>query len=137
MDPRLRTPPQESLALGADLDSTDELPVLELEAYETAAKDRLADTSVQPGIKPDEAAAEPSPAPESAEDPLQTAVANLREAQELLANRGARLADIERALEEAHAARAATEGRVAQLTEELSRAQAADGRRDAERAAQE
>jgi chromosome segregation ATPase len=131
MDPRLRTPPQEPLALGADLDSTDELPALDLEAYEAAAKDRLADTWVQPGIKADEAAAEPSPAPESAEDPLQTAVANLREAQELLANRGARLADIERALEEAHAAHAATEARVAQLTEELSRAQAAAAQREA------
>ncbi|HWW31740.1 MAG TPA: FHA domain-containing protein [Steroidobacteraceae bacterium] len=137
MDPRLRTPPQESLALGADLDSTDELPVLDLEAYETAAKDRLADTSVQPAIKPDEAAAAPSPAAESAEDPLQTAVANLREAQELLASRGARLADIERALEEAHAAHAATAGRVGQLTEELSRAQAAAAQRDGERVTQE
>jgi chromosome segregation ATPase len=137
MDPRLRTPPQEPPALGADLDSTDELPVLDLESYEAAAKDRLADTWVQPGIKPGEAAAAPSPAAESAEDPLQTAVANLREAQQLLASRGARLADVERALEEAHAAHAATAGRVAQLTEELSRAQAAAVQRDGERVTQE
>jgi len=137
MDPRLRPPPQGPFPLGHDLDSTDELPVLDLKAREAAARDRLADTWVQPGLSAGEAPVEPHGAAEGAEDPLQTAVANLREAQELLIARGARLAESERALEETQRARASAERHVQQLSEELSQARAAAGQRETERAAAE
>ncbi|HXZ59316.1 MAG TPA: FHA domain-containing protein [Steroidobacteraceae bacterium] len=137
MDPRLRQPPQGSPPRAADLDSTDELPVLDLKAYEAAARERLADTWIQPGLEPGDAGSESAAAAELAEDPLQTAVANLREAQHLLTSRGARLSEIERSLEEAHAARTAAERRVQQLTEELAAARAAVAQRDSERAAAE
>jgi hypothetical protein len=119
MDPRLRQPPEGLPPPGTDLDSTDELPALDPEAYEAAARERLADTWIQPGLP----AREPAPeTPAAAEDPLQTAAANLREAQELLASRGARLTEIERSLEEAHAARAGAERRLEQLAAELREA---------------
>ncbi len=137
MDPRLRPSPQGSPPLGTDLDSTDELPVLDPKAYEAAARERLADTWVQPGLSPKEPAAEPSAGAEAGEDPLQTAVANLREAQELLASRGARLAEIERALEEALRAREGAERHVEQLTGELSQARAVAAQRETEHAAGE
>jgi len=137
MDPRLRLSPQGSPPLGTDLDNTDELPVLDLKAYEAAARDRLADTWVQPGLSPKEAAAEPPGGAEAGEDPLQTAVANLREAQRLLSSRGARLAEIERALEEAQRARVSAERHVEQLTDEQSQARAAAAQRETERAAAE
>lgn len=137
MDPRLRPPAQGPLPLGTDLDSTDELPVLDPKAYEAAAH-RLADTWVQPALSAGEAAAaEASGEAEGAEDPLQTAVANLREAQELLSARGARMAEIERTLEEAQRARASAERHVQQLSEELSQARTAAGQRESERAAAE
>jgi hypothetical protein len=129
MDPRPNLPPEGSPPAGTDLDRTDELPVLDLSAYEAAAHDRLAETWVQPGLSVQEAAAEPRA---GAEDPLQTAAANLRQAQELLAGRGTRLAEIERALEEAQGARAAAEQRAGQLTQELTATRAAAGRREAE-----
>jgi chromosome segregation ATPase len=135
MEPRLRPPAPGSLS--HDLDSTDELPALDPKAYEVATRDRLADTWVQPGLKLGEAAEEPRGAPEGSEDPLQTAVANLREAQELLVSRGARLADVERALEEAQRAHASAERRVEQLGAELSQARTAAGQRETERAAAE
>jgi hypothetical protein len=131
MDPRLRQPPEGLPPPGTDLDSTDELPVLDPKAYEAAARARLADTWIQPGLPEREpepeipAAAEAAEAGEAGEDPLQTAAANLREAQALLASRGARLAEIERSLEEAHAARAGAERRLEQLTAELGAARAA------------
>jgi hypothetical protein len=137
MDPRLRPPPEGSLPSGSDLDTTDELPALDPKAYEAASRDRLAETWIQPGLSSKEAAAVP-PGPAAApEDPLRTAAANLREAQELLASRGARLIEIERALEEAHAARAGSEQRVTRLTEELTAALAATTQRETERTAQE
>lgn len=136
MEPRLKPPHQGSPHPGPDLDSTDELPVLDPKAYEAAARDRLADTWVQPALKLGEAA-EPLGAGEGTEDPLQAAVANLREAQELLASRGARLSDIERALEEAQRAHASAERRVEQLSAELSQARTSAGQRETERAAAE
>ena len=133
MDPRPNLPPEGSPSAEIDLDRTDELPVLDLRAYEAAAQDqaqdRLAETWVQPGLPVQEAAAEP---PAGMDDPLQIAVANLREAQELLAGRGARLAEIERALEEAQGARAAAELRAGELTQELTAIRAAAGQRAAE-----
>jgi chromosome segregation ATPase len=137
MDPRPKLPPERSTPPGVDLDRTDELPVLDLKAYEAAAHDRLAETWVQPGLSHTEAAAGPSAGAGGAGDPLETAADNLREAQELLAGRGARLAEIERALDEAHAARSAAERRVEQLTGELADARATAARRESERAGAE
>src|SRR5207245_16527 len=83
---------------------TDELPALDPKAYEAAARERLNDTWVQPVLQPADAGAAARGGAEGGEDPLQTAAANLREAQGLLANRGMRLAEIERSLEEARGA---------------------------------
>src|SRR5246127_2814644 len=138
MDPRPKLPPEGSFPVGIDLDRTDELPALDLRAPEAAAQDRLSETWIQPGLSSlTEAAAAPPARPQDAEDPLQTAVANLREAQELLAGRGARLAEIERALEEAHAARSAAERRAEQLAGELADARAVAAQRGTERTAAE
>src|ERR1700757_3153173 len=138
MDPRPKLPPEGSFPVGIDLDRTDELPALDLRAPEAAAQDRLSETWIQPGLSSlTEAAAEPAARTPGAEDPLQTAVANLREAQELLAGRGARLVEIENALDEARTERAAAERRVAQLTEELPAARAVVAQRDIERAGAE
>jgi DNA repair exonuclease SbcCD ATPase subunit len=136
MEPRLRPPHQGSPPPESDLDSTDQLPVLDPKAYEAAARDRVADTSVLPGLSLEEPAPQPPPgAGEAGEDPLQTAAANLREAQELLARRAARMTDIERALEEAQHARANAERRVEALTAELAAARVAAEQRDTERQA--
>jgi chemotaxis protein MotB len=136
MDPRPK-PPEGSFPAGIDLDRTDELPALDLRAHEAAPHDRLSETWIQPGLSSlTEAAADPA-ARTRAEDPLQTAVANLREAQELLAGRSARLVEIENALDEARGERAAVERRVAQLTEELTAARAVAAQRDIERAGAE
>ncbi|HVH84426.1 MAG TPA: FHA domain-containing protein, partial [Steroidobacteraceae bacterium] len=114
----------------------DELPALDPKAYEAAARDRLADTWIQPGLPSTQAAAEPPAGAAAGEDPLRTAVANLHQAQELLHSRGARLAEIERALEEAHGARAGAEQRVAQLTAELITVRAAAGQQAGDLAAE-
>jgi hypothetical protein len=138
MDPRLRQPPEGLPPPGTDLDSTDELPALDLKAYEAAARERLADTWIQPGLPEREPAPDTTPAgAEGAEDPLQTAVANLREAQELLASRGTRLTEIERSLEEAHAARAAAERRLEQLAAELAEARRSAAQNAAAHAAEQ
>jgi DNA repair exonuclease SbcCD ATPase subunit len=129
MDPRPRQPPHELPPPGTDLDSTDQLPVLDPTAYEAAGRERLADTWVQPVLPQPEAVGE---ARGGAEDPLQTAAANLREAQELLAKRAARLAELERALEEAQGAHAAAERRAGDLAEELSQARSAADKRESQ-----
>ena len=113
MDSRLKLPPEEPSRPAVDLDRTDELPIPDLRAYEAS----LTEAAVPP-----RAGAEVA---EVAEDPLQTAAANLREAQELLAGRGVRLVEVERALEEAHGARSAAERRVEQQAAELATARTA------------
>ena len=137
MEPRLRPPAPGSPPHESDLDSTDELPALDPKAYEAASRNRLADTWVQPGLKVEGPEGAPRGVAGGTEDPLQTAVANLREAQDLLTSRSARLADIERALEEALRAHAGAERRVEQLDAELSQARTAAGQRETERAAAE
>ena len=138
MDPRPKPPRGGLPPPGTDLDSTDELPALDPKAYEAAARDRLADTWVQPALSVAEAAAaERRTGPEGAADPLQTAAANLREAQELLASRAARMVEIERALEEAQHARANAERRVEALSGELAAARSAAEQHESERAAAE
>jgi chromosome segregation ATPase len=134
MDPRPRQPTEGLPPPAADLDNTDELPALDVKAFEASERSRLADTWVQPaltGEPPGDARADAT----VSEDPLQAAVANLRMAEELLASRGARLGEIERALAEAHAARVATERRVERLTEELAAARAATEQKEREHAA--
>jgi DNA repair exonuclease SbcCD ATPase subunit len=134
MDPRPRHPPPGPPPQAADLDSTDELPVLDPTAYEAAARERAADTWIQPGLPLPETAAEPRA---GGEDPLQTAVANLLEAQQLLASRAARLTELERSLEDAHAAHAAAERRAAQLAEELTQTRTQAAQRETERSAEQ
>ncbi|HLJ37677.1 MAG TPA: FHA domain-containing protein [Steroidobacteraceae bacterium] len=134
MDPRPRQPPAGLPPPAADLDSTDELPVLDVTAYEAAARERLDDTWIQPGtsgsgIAPDTRA--------GAEDPLQTAVANLREAQELLKGRAARLSELEHSLEDAHAARGAAERNATRLAEELNEARSRAAQLETEHAAEQ
>jgi len=138
MEPRLRPPATGSPSHESDLDSTDELPALDPRAYEAVARDRLADTSVLPGLSLEDPGLQPPPgAGEAGEDPLQTAAANLREAQELLASRAARMAELERVLEEAQHARANAERRVEALTAELTAARVAAEQRESEREAAE
>ena len=134
MDPRPRPPSPEQPLPAADLDSTDQLPVLDPAAYEAAAGDRLNDTWIHPAMAAPVGAAE---ARADAEDPLQTAAANLREAQELLASRAARLGELERSLEETHAARSAAVQRAAQLTQELNEARSRAAQHDTERTAEQ
>jgi pSer/pThr/pTyr-binding forkhead associated (FHA) protein len=132
MDPRPRQPPQGPPPQAADLDSTDELPALDPTAYEAAARARALDTWIQPGLPLPDAAVELRA---GGEDPLQTAVANMREAQQLLASRAARLTELERSLEDAHAAQVAAERRAAQLSEELTEARTQAAQRETDRAA--
>ncbi len=132
MDPRPRQSPEGLPPRGSDLDSTDELPALDPRALEAADHSRLADTWVQPAL-PGEPAGELRADTPPGEDPLQAAVANLHMAEELLASRGARLVEIERALAEERAARVATERRAEWLAEELAQAQAAAAQKESER----
>ena len=50
MEPRLRPPAPGSPPPDSDLDSTDQLPVLDFKSYEAGGRDRLADTWVQPAL---------------------------------------------------------------------------------------
>ena len=68
MEPRLRPPHQGSPPPESDLDSTDQLPVLDPKAYEAAARDRVADTSVLPGLSLKEPAPQPQPGPDPEPD---------------------------------------------------------------------
>src|SRR5215469_8829593 len=122
MDPRLRQSPKGLPPPGNDLDSTDELPVLDPKAYEASLRDRLADTWVQPALPSAAKAGESAAGADAGDDTVQTAVANLHEAEELLASREARLLELERALEEARATHVAAERHAQQLTQELAQA---------------
>jgi chromosome segregation ATPase len=123
MDPRPRQPARETAHPEKDLDSTDQLPVLDPTAYEAGVRERAehSGTWIMPaaGVQ---SAAEPRSA---ADDPLQTAVENLHQAEKLLGRRAEQLGQLERALEEARTARAAAEQRTAQLGTELAEARAA------------
>src|SRR5579864_1591686 len=134
MDPRPRQPPAGLPPPAADLDSTDELPVLDVTAYEAAARERLDDTWIQPAASDSGAAADTRA---GADDPLQTAVANLREAQELLKGRASRLSELERSLEDAHAARGAAERNATRLAEELEQSRSRAAQLETERAAEQ
>ncbi|MGB6606028.1 MAG: hypothetical protein WBE65_17240, partial [Steroidobacteraceae bacterium] len=122
MDPHPLQPPHGTTVL-ADLDRTDELPVLDPGAYE--ARERAAANA--PTAAGD--AAVPAREPD---DPLQTAAANLRQAQDLLGSRAERLRTLEISLQAAHAARAAAEQRAAALAEELTHTRVAGEERAAQ-----
>lgn len=135
-----------------DLETTAELPVLDVAAYEAAATEGRSgstDTWIIPSP-----AAPPEPAAETAHEPNITVPAaalaaaaapvvgndekrthlevslhalsdNLREVEERLKNKGERLSEIEKALAHANAERAVAAQRSQQLTSELAHARAA------------
>lgn len=112
----------------SDLDSTAELPVLDAATGAAAPADQAhssADTWVMPpaprtALAAAAAAREPGPG----DAQLQSLAAKLREAEELLASKSERLRQLERARDEAHAARAAAEQRAAGLSAQLAEQQA-------------
>jgi chromosome segregation ATPase len=124
----MSSPPASSDA-ESDPERTAELPVLDPTAYAAAAEHHQSktDTWVAPPLAarpqeapPSAAATGPGPAPGTEPAPS----ARLREAQELLASKGAHLTQVERARDEAYAARAAAEQRAAQLDGELGQVRA-------------
>ena len=125
--------PSGSPAAESDLETTAELPVLDVAAYEAAAEERSGSTDTW--IMPSSALREPSPEAlaAAATDDKRTQVEvslhalseNLREVEERLERKGERLAQIEQALAHANAERAAAGQRSKQLTTELEQARAA------------
>ena len=122
----------------ADLESTAELPVLdpafdpELEGVQARAEADAdahhATTWVMPHAV---GAAVPDPGADEMrrrlESSLQNLYARLRETQELLVAKDSRLIDLEQALQEAHAARAAAEERAVQAAADLALAHESSG----------
>ncbi len=109
----------------ADLETTAELPVLEMAAYEAAHPELgVTDTWVapQPGaLRSPPAAGEASlEQHRRLEDDLRMLAANLRELEERLGHKGERLAAIERELADAQEARSAAEQRAEALSRELT-----------------
>src|SRR6202521_5721526 len=141
--PRSSAHPMSSTPASSDADSdpedTAELPVLDPTAYAAAAEHRASQTDTlilpPPAARPAEA---PPPVARPAEVPApagagetrharltrQALSAKLRETQELLASKGARLTQVEHAVDEAHAARAAAEHSAAELDAELGQVRA-------------
>jgi chromosome segregation ATPase len=143
-------PESSSTPVGAaesDPDTTAELPVLDVSAYEarTQARTSNTDTWITPAPAVSEPSTEPpSPAlnkavgvatavstdlgedkPTQLEIDLRTLSDNLREAQERLKRKGERLTEIEQALAHAQAERAAAEQLSQQRTNELTQMRAA------------
>jgi chromosome segregation ATPase len=106
----------------SDPERTAELPVLDPTAYAAAGEHHESgtDTLMLPPLAARPAATEAEPAAGTEQAPS----ARLRETQELLASEGARLTQVERARDEAYAARAAAEQRAAQLDGELGEVRA-------------
>jgi chromosome segregation ATPase len=106
----------------SDPERTAELPVLDPTAYAAAGEHHESgtDTLMLPPLAARPAATEAVPAAGTEQAPS----ARLRETQELLASEGARLTQVERARDEAYAARAAAEQRAAQLDGELGEVRA-------------
>jgi hypothetical protein len=127
----MSSPPAPSDA-ESDPERTAELPVLDPAAYAPAGEHRASqtDTLILPPLAAHPAEA-PPPAARPAEAPppagearharltRQALSAKLRETQEVLAGKDARLTQVEQAREEAHAARAAAEQSAAELNAEL------------------
>ena len=118
-------PPAAPSVTESDLDSTAELPVLEAAAYERDPQHSRTDTWLAPHSERAPEAAKSAPADDGRplEASLQAIAANLRETQELLAAKGERLAQVERARDEANADRAAAEQRAAQVAAALAQLQ--------------
>jgi chromosome segregation ATPase len=115
-------------AAESDLDSTAELPVLDAATGAAAPADEAypsTDTwTMPPALRtaPAAAAAAREPGPGDAQP--HSLAAKLREAEELLASKSERLTQLERARDEAYAARAAAEQRAAGLSAQLAEQQA-------------
>ena len=127
----MSSPPLSSDA-ESDPERTAELPVLDPAAYAAAGEHRQSGTDTwvapAPAARPAEApppAARPAEAPPPAGEARharltrQALSAKLRETQEVLAGKDARLTQVEHARDEAHAARAAAEQSAAELNSEL------------------
>ena len=120
-----------------DLETTAELPVLDVAAYEAAAEGRTGstDTWIIPASALPNAGGEAAPSGPAiaASDEKRTQLEvslhalsdNLREVEERLKRKGERLTEIEKALAHANAERAVAELRSQQLTAELTQARAA------------
>jgi chromosome segregation ATPase len=133
----------------SDLESTAELPVLDVAAYEAAAEARsgntdtwiiqspvptdarppAGDTVVMPALDANAASARGGSPGEEKRTPLEVSLHafsdNLREVEERLRAKGERLIEMEKALAQAHAERAVVEHQSRQLTAELTQARAA------------
>ena len=118
-------PPAAPSVAESDLDSTAELPVLEAAEYERDAQHSRTDTWLAPRTEraPEPAKSAPPEDARPLEASLQAIAANLRETQELLAAKGERLAQVERARDEANADRAAAEQRAAHVAAALAQLQ--------------
>lgn len=134
--PRKSAPPSASPQGETDLESTAELPVLDVAAYEAAtpSEERLGstDTWAVPSVAREPGAAAPTvgaAVPDESrskqlEVSLHSLADNLREVEERLAKKGERLAEIEKALVHAHADRATAEQSIKELNAELEKARA-------------
>ena len=126
-------------AIEPDLETTAELPVLDVAAYEAATAEVRAnntDTWIVPSASPAPATAanvagSPSPTSVAEEKRTQLEVSlhalseNLREVEERLKHKDARLAEIEKSLSHADAERSVAQQQTKQLTTELLQARAA------------
>ena len=122
-----RQPSSTSAAPAAegDIETTAELPVLDVASYE-AARSNNTDTWVAPSPlareTPEESPPAKPPAAAKLEVSLHALSDNLREVEERLKRKGERLAEIEKTLAQANGARAVAEQRAKQLDSELTQA---------------
>lgn len=119
-------PTEQRLESSADLETTAELPALDVAAYEAAQSQRelsATDTWVVPTPAAHARTARPEPPavpPSRLEDDLKALSANLREFEERLAHKGERLSEIEGELERTRAAHADAERHAEALSRELT-----------------
>jgi chromosome segregation ATPase len=127
----------------ADLESTAELPVLDVVAFEAAAEERLGNTDTWIIPPPMVRVADEAPGAAAAPTPdlrtqleidLRTLAANLRDVEERLTRKGERLTEVERALDASRREQAAAEQRAEHLTQELAQARTAQSMAQADAA---
>ena len=125
---RQPSPASASPAAEGDLETTAELPVLDVASYE-AARSNNTDTWVAPSPLAREAPEESPPAKPPVTAKLEVSLHalsdNLREVEERLKRKGERLAEIEKTLTQANGERTVFEQRARQLDGELAQARAA------------
>ena len=119
------SPPPASSKTESDTDSTSELPSLEPASHQGSGDHRQSssDTWIVPplaGARSAEAPPAPGAEARHADNAVQTLSSRLRETQGLLSAKDERLRQIEHVRDEALEARAAAEGRAAQLDRELA-----------------